>query len=235
MKIISLNYLKVLSRFGKEFKDPSLNLNCKKFEVNNWIISDFVVKILIPIVGVHPYPLNELMLMVASVCRLKPTHIFEWGTNIGKSARIFYETVNYFEINSEIHSIDLPDNVKHIEHPKENRGILVKGIKQVILHQGDGLKVSIDIYKKIRKKVKPLFFCDGDHNYSSVKHELECIFKNVSNASILVHDTFYQSEKSKYNIGPYRAINNVLSLRPNKYQRISQNLGLPGMTLLYTP
>lgn len=213
--------------------NPKVNLNCSEFEVNNWIISEFIVEKLVPVVGVHPFPLNELSLLVSAVCWLEPSHIFEWGTNIGKSARVFYETTSFFGISSEIHSTDLPDNIEHVEHPKENRGILVKDIKQVILYQGDGLKVSLEIYKKIKKKIKPLFFCDGDHDYSTVRRELEGIVSNVPNASILVHDTFYQSGKSKYNIGPYRAVNDILSLKPNRYRTISQNLGLPGMTFLY--
>lgn len=210
-----------------------VNLDCSEFEVNNWIISEFIIEKLVPIVGIHPFPLNELSLLVSAVCWLKPSHIFEWGTNIGKSARIFYETTTYFGINSKIHSTDLPDNIEHIEHPKENRGIMVKDISQVILHQGDGLEISLEIYKKIKKKIRPLFFCDGDHDYRAVKCELKSIISNVPNASILVHDTFYQSKKSKYNIGPYRAVNEILALKSNNYRTISQNLGLPGMTLLY--
>ncbi|MDQ3112117.1 MAG: hypothetical protein M3R17_19715, partial [Bacteroidota bacterium] len=75
------------------FKDPSLNENASEFEVNNWVVSEFVIDKLVPAVGMHPFPINELMLMTASVCRFKPELIFEWGTNIGKSARVFYEAV----------------------------------------------------------------------------------------------------------------------------------------------
>ena len=65
-----------------------------EFEVNNWIISEFIVEKLVPVVGVHPFPLDELSLMTAAVCRFQPELIFEWGTNIGKSARIFSQKNN---------------------------------------------------------------------------------------------------------------------------------------------
>ena len=227
----------ILNNYIKQHKllDPEVNNSCSEFEVNNWIISEFVIKELVPLVGIHPYPLNELMLMVSALCRLKPTHIYEWGTHIGKSARIFYEITKYFDITSEIHSIDLPDNVQHGEHPQQNRGILVKNIRNITLHQGDGLTVALKFHKYNGKKTNPLFFLDGDHAYRSVKRELTGIMKHAPNASILIHDTFYQSKQSGYNTGPYRAIRDSLRNIPNKYITLSTNLGLPGMTLLYNP
>lgn len=217
-----------------EFEDPSINSNNTEFEVNNWIISRFVIDKLVPVVDIVPFPVNEQVLMVASVCRIKPTHIFEWGTNIGKSARIFYEICRAFGLDAEIHSIDLPDDMEHIEHPKENRGLLVKGIKEVNLHLGDGLENALQIVSDCKKdNFNPLFFIDGDHSYESVKRELEGVIKNVPQANILLHDTFYQSEESGYNVGPYKAVVDVLAGMPNRYKIISQNIGLPGMTLLW--
>lgn len=215
------------------FSDPVVNLNCTEFEVNNWIISDFIVNHLVPIVGVHPFPLNELHLMVAAVCRLQPSHIFEWGTNIGKSARIFYEAVKSFKIATEIHSIDLPDDMEHVEHPKDQRGALVKDIKEVKLYTGDGLVTSFSIYKEISDRKNVLYYLDGDHSYDSVYRELSFITKKIPEASILLHDTFYQSFESGYNVGPHKAIKDVLLKVPDKYTAISTQTGLPGMTLLY--
>lgn len=82
--------------------------------------SEFIVQKLVPISDFSPYPLDELMLMVGSVCRFKPTHIFEWGTQIGKSVRIFYEIINHFKFSAEIFSFDLPDDIDHIEHLHEH-------------------------------------------------------------------------------------------------------------------
>ena len=124
--------------------------------------------------------------------------------------------------------------MEHIEHPKENRGLLVKGIKEVNLHLGDGLENALQIVSDCKNdNFRPLFFIDGDHSYESVKRELEGIIKNVPQANILLHDTFYQSEESGYNVGPYKAVVDVLAGMPNRYKIISQNIGLPGMTLLW--
>ncbi len=225
-------FIKTLLHRSGKYSDPVRNTSCSEFEVDNWIISEFVLKELVPIVGIHPYPLNELMFMTAIVCRIKPTHIFEWGTHVGKSARIFYEITKHFHIASKIHSIDLPDNVQHGEHPKHNRGLLVKNIREVSLHLGDGLNVSLALYKNIRTKSKPLFFLDGDHAYRSVKRELIGIMKHAPSASILIHDTFYQSKQSGYNIGPHKAIQEFLRTNGTSYKILTINMGLPGMALL---
>jgi hypothetical protein len=50
---------------------------------------------------------------------------------------------------------------------------------------------------------------------------------------VLLHDAFYQSEKSGYNVGPYRAIERVLREHAGRFKRVDSGLGLPGMTLLY--
>ncbi len=168
--------LRVYRLTRRKTQDPAVNVNCTEFEVNNWIISEFIFQKLVPIVGVTPYPINELALMVSAVCRLKPTHIFEWGTNIGKSARIFYEIVKHFGLSTEIHSIDLPDEIDHHEHPKAKRGVLVKGISDVRLYKGDGLETALEIYRKIRETCRPLVFIDGDHSYALVKREIpDCL------------------------------------------------------------
>lgn len=204
-----------------------------EFEINNWVVSDFIVNRLVPVVGFHPFPLNELMMMTSAVCYFKPEFIFEWGTNIGKSARIFYEISEAFNIDTEIHSIDLPDDVYHNEHPQKNRGIMVRGIEKVKLHQADGLVRSFELIDQKKPKGRVLFFVDGDHSYESVKKELETILIKAPNAAILLHDTFYQSEESNYNIGPNKAIKEVLAAQKDEYKTISSNMGLPGMTLVY--
>lgn len=204
------------------------------FEVHNWKLSSFIVRKIIPVVGVHPFPLNELQLMVSAVAWAKPTHIFEWGTHIGKSARIFYETCRFLKIETAVHSIDLPDEAEHVEHPHKSRGKLVKGKKNVFLHQGDGVNTSLDIYKSLTGEVRPLFYVDGDHSYESVYRECAAILQNVKNPTIILHDTFYQTAESKYNIGPWQAIADVLAKFPEKkFRRIDTYTGLPGMTLLY--
>ena len=214
-------------------QDPAQNIHCTEFEVNNWIISEFVVGTLVPIVGVHPFPLNELVLMVSAVCRLKPGHIVEWGTHLGKSARIFYETSKYFGLGIEIHSVDLPDEVVHQEHPGQQRGMLVNGLREVTLHQGDGLTVCLEIHNRIGTPKKTLVFIDGDHDHGSVKRELSGVMTHMPDANILLHDTFLQSAESGYNVGPYQAVVEAVAGASGRYRVLSTNTGLPGMTLLY--
>lgn len=226
---------KILSRIGISTTVAAPNLGSTEFEVNNWAISDFVLNRLVPIVGVHPYPLNELMLMAGAVCRFQPTHVFEWGTNIGASSRVFYESAKHFKIPLEIHSTDLPSEIGHIEHPGSHRGRLVKGKKGVFLHLGDGLETSLAIYRTLPKNCRVLFFVDGDHSYESVRRELEAIVTNVTEPKVLLHDTFFQSSDSGYNVGPHLAVCDVLEKVPaGRHLRMMETkTGLPGMTLVY--
>lgn len=210
-------------------QSPFVQHKGRELEINSWVVSEFVVEKLIPIVGVSPFPINELFLMVSTVLITKPKYIFEWGTHIGKSARIFYEIVDHFKLDCKIYSVDLPDNVDHVEHPKSQRGTLVKDIKDVTLIQGDGVVEALKIYNK--KPMTSLFFLDGDHEYKSVKRELELLNNSVDKPAILAHDTFYQTEESEYNIGPHKAVEEFLK-KNKKFRKVEFNLGLPGMTLL---
>ena len=209
------------------------NLRCSEFEVDTWQLSQFVLEKLVPVVGVHPFPLHELMLLSAATCRLRPTMIFEWGTHIGKSARAFYETLTHFNIPGEVHSVDLPDDVEHVEHPSHERGRLVRGLKGVHLHQGDGLEVSLSLWRQRDCPSGVLFLVDGDHSFDSVRRELSTIAAEIRDANVLLHDTFFQGTESGYNVGPSRAIDEVLRAYPGRFKRIDSGLGLPGMTLLY--
>ena len=205
-----------------------------EFEVDNWKLSSFILRKVVPVVGAHPFPLNELLLMSAAVAWIKPTHIFDWGTHIGKSARIFYETCKFLEIETTIHSIDLPDDVDHKEHPHRTRGKLVRGKKNVLLHQGDGVNTSLHLCKELDKEARPLFYLDGDHSYETVYRELVSIIENVNKPAIILHDTFYQTAASGYNTGPFKAIEDALLKFPGIiFKRIDTNTGLPGMTFIY--
>ena len=227
---------KFLTRLGVVAPgNVSPNPGGSEFEVNNWMISDFVLSRLVPVVGVHPYPLNELMLMAGAVCRFRPTHVFEWGTNVGSSARVFYETAKRFGISLEIHSIDLPSDVEHVEQPGRRRGKLVKGKRGVFLHLGDGLETSLAIYRTLPETSRVFFFVDGDHSYESVRRELAAIVDQVREPKVLLHDTFFQSPDSGYNVGPHMAIRDVLNELPDArcLRMMETKTGLPGMTLIY--
>ncbi len=217
---------------SRTYPDISRNTPCSEFEVDNWVLSEFILDKIVPVAGIRPFPLNELMLMCATVCRYRPSLIFDWGTHIGKSARIFRETIKAFGIPCHIHSIDLPDDVEHVEHPNAERGRLVKGLAEVTLHQGDGVTTALEILRRNTNTGSTLFYVDGDHAYESVKRELSMILGAVPSAVVLLHDTFMQSESSGYNVGPARAIQEVLSATPG-WKTIRTNTGLPGMTLVH--
>lgn len=214
-------------------ENPIRNVTATEFEVDTWAISQFVTDKLVPVVGYHPFPLHELMLMAAAVCRFEPAEIFEWGTHIGKSARIFYEITAHYRVQTDVHSTDLPDDAEHGEHPHADRGKLVRGLSRVYLHQGDGLTTSLELWRAGGRKPRPLFFVDGDHSNESVLRELSGISTQVPDAAVLLHDAFYQSPDSGYNIGPYEAIESVMANWPGRFRKIHSGLGLPGMTLLY--
>lgn len=213
--------------------NPSRNLGCSEFETDGWATSAFVAHTLVPLVGVHPFPLQELMLMTATVCRFEPSLIFEWGTNIGKSARIFYEISQHFHIRTAIHTCDLPDDVDHVEHPHAQRGAMVRGLSGVSLHQGDGLTTSLSLWEAAGRPKRPLFFLDGDHSYASVRCEIDGILAVVPDPVLLLHDTFFQSSESGYNVGPRRAVEETLAATPGRFDVVHSGLSLPGMTLLY--
>ena len=212
--------------------NPVRNPGGSEFEVDLWALSDFILGTIVPAVGTHPYPLNELLLMTAAACRLKPTVVFDWGTHIGVSARIFFECEKAFKLGFDIHSIDLPPEATHVEHPGQEHGRLVRGLDKVHLHRGNGVKVALELWQKLEKPKRPLFFVDGDHAYESVRDELDQIFSTIPDASAIAHDTFFQSSDSKYNVGPARAIDEIVTKFPSRFKVMKSGLGLPGMTLL---
>ena len=212
--------------------DPVPNPTASEFEVDLWTLSRFLLEKVVPVVGTRPYPLNELLLMTAAACRLRPSVVFDWGTYIGTSARVFYECNNAFKLGYEIHSIDLPPDASHVEHPGQDHGRLVQGLVGVHLHRGNGVEVALEQWQKLGRPKRPLFFVDGDHAYESVRDELNQIFSTVPDASALAHDTFFQSAESNYNVGPARAIDEIVGKFPGRFRVVKSGLGLPGMTLL---
>ena len=211
---------------------PTLNLlTCALPEADKWVLSEFVLDKLIRVVGVRPYPLDELLLMCSTLAYFKPDIVIEWGTHLGKSARIFYELVTYLNLETKIHSVDLPPAVEHVEniHIVNQRARFVRNLP-VILHLGDGLTVARKLLGE-EEITLPLFFLDGDHSYASVHNELSGIKSMAPRAVVLVHDTFFQGSESGYNCGPYQALSEFVIEHHLPIQ--STNLGLPGMSLTY--
>src|SRR5439155_16525843 len=99
------------------------------------------------------------------------TVIFDWGTHIGTSARVFYDVTSHYRVAAVIHSIDLPDEIDHKEHPHAERGKLVRGLPQVQLYQGDGLDVALELWRGGGRRPRPMFFVDGAHAFPAVLRE----------------------------------------------------------------
>jgi predicted O-methyltransferase YrrM len=210
----------------------NLNLSTRSLpESNKWILSEFVLHKLVPIVDVRPYPLDELLLMCSTLAYFKPDIVLEWGTHFGISARIFCEAAKYLQLGTKIHSIDLPPDSEHVEniHEASQRGKFVRGLP-VTLHLGDGLTVARQILQTKEHRL-PLFFVDGDHGFDSVRNELNDIKEMARRAVILAHDTFFQGAESGYNCGPFDAMSEFTKRHQLPLQ--STILGLPGMSVTY--
>jgi hypothetical protein len=137
------------------------------------------------------YSGEEISFMEEILVNLRPTIVFDWGTNRGSSARIFYEASKIHEYPCEIHTTDLPDEVEHIEHPHKGFGFFVRDLSDVYLHRGDGVQVSLAIYQE-KCPERALFFVDGDHSYNTVRRELLAISEIAPDATILCHDVGYE-------------------------------------------
>ena len=205
----------------------------QRLEVEAFATSRVVLDVLVPVVGVHPYPLGELMLMAAAFFDRRPQTVFDIGTHHGKSARIWYELGRLLAPPPQVHTIDLCDPT-HPEFPGEEHGQHCRGLDGVTLHTGDGAAVVAQL---LADQTDPpagpiLFFLDGDHARETVLRELDFCLQ-VPGASVLLHDTLTQPG-SGYNEGPYEAIAERVAQRPD-IECIHTHLGLPGMTLLRQP
>ncbi len=133
---------------------------------------------------------GEVLFMASALERFKPTHVFDWGTNVGASARIFYEASHVLGYPCEIHSIELPleEAWRDRDHPGKDRyAELLQGVP-VYLHRGDGLAVSIRLCVELEPAF-PLFFLDGCHDHDVVLEELSVISNEEPRAVMLIHDT----------------------------------------------
>lgn len=196
-----------------------------RIEVNAWDTSN-VVRAVAEIVGTHPYPYNELMLMATTYFYHRPELVIDIGTHQGKSARIWHELGAYVDTPASVHTIDLFDQ-SHPEFPGKDVGRYIRGLP-VEQHVGDGAEMASRLLDEHAGKVT-LLFLDGDHSFDTVVKELELVTR-IDDGAVLLHDTFYQPG-SGYNHGPYEAVNDFLK-RHAVEQVIHQNLGLPGMTYL---
>jgi|GEM_PF-1724067 len=202
--------------------------NLRYIECDKSSLSVFCMRRLVPIVRTSPFPLDELLLMAASVVFYRPKLIIDWGTHIGASARVFYETCRWYGVNAEIHTIDLPEDVYHPQHPREMYALLLWNTS-VHFHRGDGAEVAVRLIRGVNDPA-PLCMLDGDHSYETVTRELRMISEAAPSATILVHDTFHQEGNDQS--GAYQAVKDFLCDYRYISQVIACEIGRPGLTLI---
>ena len=199
-------------------------------------LDSFVLEKILPKTGLL-YPLAEISLMALVVDRVRPTHIFEWGTNIGSSAKIFHHITESLGMDIPIHTWDLPEDVPHGQHPKENHAKLAKGLARVHFHRDDGLRGALAQYqieKTKDPKIRPLFFVDGDHSYASVIREITGIVSAQDEFHVLAHDTFVQKPDSKgQSRESWVGCHTALELAAQDYRWLNVGFGNPGMAYLW--
>ena len=199
-------------------------------------LDNFVLEKILPKAGL-PYPLAEISLMSLVVDRVKPTHIFEWGTNVGSSAKIFHHITESLGMDIPIHTWDLPEDVSHGQHPGDNHGKLAKGLDRVHFHRDDGLRGALAQYqieKKKNPKIRPLFFVDGDHSYKSVIREITGLIPVQEEFHLLAHDTFVQKPDVKgQSRESWVGCPTALELAAQDYRWLNVGFGNPGMAYLW--
>ncbi|MGB4400507.1 MAG: hypothetical protein WBJ10_14135, partial [Daejeonella sp.] len=51
---------------NKQYQLPTFNKESSEFEVNKWILSEFIVDKILPFAEYSPYPIDELILMAGT-------------------------------------------------------------------------------------------------------------------------------------------------------------------------
>jgi hypothetical protein len=149
------------------------------------VIDERVVRIVA--LGLPSYDRDEIALMTETVFALRPTHIFEWGTNAGVSARIWWEATKGLSPQAEVHSIDhrMPGEFC-AEFPELYQGYWVDGT-EVHLHQGDGLPFVLDLFET-EKPLRALVYLDDSHLLLQNARALKVLHREHPDAVLLIDD-----------------------------------------------
>lgn len=143
--------------------------------------------------GIPGYGDDEVRFFAETIETYRPTHVFEWGTNVGASARIFHEIGHGLQVITVEH----PDD-QTFDHPGHRYGLWCDGFEpHIYMLKGDGVSVSLDAFVQFGSPERALFFVDGDHSYDAVSRELGLIAEAAPRAVILVHDTSHPIEDTE--------------------------------------
>ena len=233
-------------------QDPAL-LRKPTFHASMSILVEKIVTHILKMELVLPYPAAEVSLMVAAIVHARPDFVFEWGTNAGCSARIFFEASELLQLKTVIHSTDLSDEMMETGTPQQTRGKNVRGHRfqeTVHLHTGDGLNQSMAVWEQEGwAAARVLWYLDGDHSENAVRRELDAIASHAScvrepgdmlgegawswpgdGCYILMHDTHPAISKS----GPHSAADAWWhGINSERFGKTEVSLGSPGMTLFW--
>lgn len=205
-------------------------------EADTTALDQLVLEKVIPQTGLL-YPLPEISLMALAVARVQPTHIFEWGTSSGGSAKIFHTITEALGWKTEIHTWDLPEDVPHGQHPGQEHGKLARGLPRVHFHREDGLTGALGKMAAERSKnpkFRGLFFVDGDHSYHSVIRELAGLISVQDEFHLLAHDTFVQKPDAKgQSRESWLGCPTALEAFAKDYRWLNVGFGNPGMAYLW--
>lgn len=205
-------------------------------EADTAALDRLILEKVIPQTGLL-YPLAEISLMALVVDRVQPTHIFEWGTNIGGSAKIFHTITEALGWNTEIHTWDLPEDISHGQHPGKEHGKLARGLPRVHFHREDGLTGALEKLAAESAKnpsLRPLFFVDGDHSYASVIREIKGLISVQDEFHLLAHDTFVQKPDAKgQSRESWLGCPTALEAFAKDYRWLNVGFGNPGMAYLW--
>ena len=219
---------RVLSRLPKPPRQYSLEDCEAKYPedtigVNKSILSEIVLRIS-RIIGTCPYPLDEQMLMGYAFIRSKPDIVLDCGTNVGKSARFFYEFARQVRHPCEVHTIDLMGPT-HPECPWSSLGRYIRGLP-ITQHIGDSYEIGIKLIEAFPAR-RYLIFIDGDHTYAGVKKDIQLLDRAKPGSAALFHDATFFLPKLSPDI--CRAIDEYVEAYPVAYV-YHQGMGLPGMS-----
>lgn len=160
------------------------------------------------------YSDEDIGFMAHVVGEVQPTHIFEWGTNVGASARIFYELTEDWIPTVDIHSTDWrPPGSRCFEFPDRYQGYWVDGLP-VTLHEGDGLKTTLEGFKWA-KPARALVYLDDGHLFEENYVALETLHREHPDVSILVDDARTGE--------PLAALEEFFLVNPGAYTAVSNH------------
>lgn len=226
------------------------------FHASMSILVEKIVTQILEMGLVLPYPAAEVSLMAAAMVHARPDFVFEWGTNSGCSARVFFESSELLGLKTVIHSTDLSEDMmskETFQQIREGRGEKVRGRRfreTVHLHVGDGLNESMRVWEDEGwAAARVLWYIDGDHSEKAVRRELDAIASHSSCARevgdmpvegvwtwpgdgcyILMHDTHPAISRT----GAHSAAEAWWQgTNAERFGKSEVSLGSPGMTLFW--